>query len=176
MIYRICCLIVLFSTPVVAGENAHSAPSAELKRAPYHLSVDERGAGSDELLRGEYAAAIAAAQASVRIGQDLSAYLTLCAAYIRTDTLEKAVSACDNAVDLAKAPITTARNPYGHTNRDGLAKAHLDRGVLRSILGDLEAARTDFELALRQGRQPELVRHNMRLNASSLTAALDGRY
>jgi len=174
MIYRICCLIVLFSAPVVAGENAQPAPSAELKRAPYHLSVDERGTGSDELLRGEYAAAIAAVHASVRNGQDLSAYLTLCAAYIRTDALEEAVLACDKAVDLAKAPISTVRNPYGHTNRDGLAKAHLNRGVLLSILGDREGARADFEFALRQDRQSELVRHNMRLNARSLTAALGG--
>jgi len=174
MIYRICCLVVLFAAPAVAGENTHPAPSTELRPAAYHLSIDAQGAGSDELLRGEYGAAIMAAQASVRSRQDMSAYLTLCAAYIRTDALEEAIPVCDKAVDLAKAPISTLRNPYGHTNRDGLAKAHLNRGVLLSILGDREGARADFEFALRQDRQSELVRHNMRLNASSLTAALDG--
>jgi tetratricopeptide (TPR) repeat protein len=123
------------------------------------------------LLRGDFNAAIEAAQQATQVNRDLSAYLTLCAAYIRANSLELATAACDRAVNLANVPITTMRNPHGHTNREGLAKAHLNRGVLRTALGELEEARTDFEFALRQDRRLAIARHNLQLNESMMLAA-----
>jgi tetratricopeptide (TPR) repeat protein len=150
---------------------AEQNPGEDPKPAGYYLSIDEQGAGSDELLRGDYAAAINAATDATLVGRDLSAYLTLCAAYIRSNSLELATAACDRAVNLANVPITTMRNPHGHTNRDGLAKAHLNRGVLRTALGETDGARSDFEYALSMDRQSEIARHNLQLNESRTVAA-----
>jgi Flp pilus assembly protein TadD len=158
----VCSLILSVSPAAIAD-----AP----KPGGYYLSVDEGGPGSGELMRGDFDAAIVAAQHAVRTGHGLSAYLTLCAAYIRTNALDSARTACDSAVSLAGEPITTMRNPHGHTNRDGLAKAHLNRGVLFTALGEVAAARTDFEVARRQDREPEVVGHNLALNASLMSAA-----
>lgn len=167
-------LLVLFSATSAAEESLQSPSSAAQKSTGYYLSIDEKGAGSDQLLRGDYHAAIAAAESVQHFemsGQALSAHLTLCVAYIRVSALDEATAACDKAVSLARRPITTLSNPHGHVNRDGLAKAHLNRGVLLAILGDLESASADFNVALRQNRQPDVVRHNMQVSSAQMTAA-----
>jgi len=157
------CSLILAVSPAAIADAAEPAG--------YYLSVDEGGPGSGELLRGDFDAAIRAARRAVRTGDGLSAYLTLCAAYIRTNALDSASTACDSAVRLAGESITTMRNPHGHTNRDGLAKAHLNRGVLFTALGELDEARSDFEIARRQDREREAVRHNLALNVSLMSAA-----
>lgn len=169
MNFRTLFLSYLVVAPAIAMADASS--SVETKPAGYYLSIDEGGAGSEALLRGDYEAAIAAARHETRAGRSLSAYLTLCAAYIRSNALESAVAACDMAVDLANVPITTMRNPHGHTNREGLAKAHLNRGVLRMALGELAEASADFEFAIGQDRRLEAAQHNLRLSESRMTAA-----
>lgn len=153
-----------------AASLADAMPPADSVPTGYYLSIDEGSAGSDELLRGDYDAAVSAAQQAAQSARSLSAYLTLCAAYVRSNALEAAVVACDTAVELAAVPITTLRNPHGHTNREGLAKAYLNRGVLRTVLGDPQAARADFEFALQQDRELEAVRHNLQLNEVVMTA------
>lgn len=157
------CSLILAASPAAIADTA--------KPAGYYLSVDEGGPGSGELLRGDFDAAIRAARRAIRTGHGLSAYLTLCAAYIRTNALDSARTACDSAVSLAGESLTTMRNPHGHTNRDSLAKAHLNRGVLFTALGEFDAARTDFELAQRQDREREAVKHNLALNVSLMSAA-----
>ena len=164
MKFRTFFLAYMLIAPAVSITDA----AAETRPAGYYLSIDEGSAGSEALLRGDYAAAIDAAQGASRAGRNLSAYLTLCAAYIRSNALESAVAACDKAVELASTPVTTLRNPYGRTNREALAKAYLNRGVLRMAQGEIEAANADFERALDQDRELEAVRHNLRLNESRL--------
>lgn len=169
MNFRTFFLTYLIIAPTIA--LADTSPPTDAKPAGYYLSIDEQGAGSDDLLRGDYDAAIAAASQATHKGRDLSAYLTLCAAYVRSNALQPAIAACDTAVDLANVPITTMRNPHGHTNREGLAKAHLNRGVLRMALGKTAEARADFEFAISQDRRLEAAQHNLRLNESRMAAA-----
>lgn len=170
----LCVLLVLFSATSTADENLQPPSSAAQKSTGYVLSIDEKSAGSDQLLSGNYDAAIAAAESVQHFettGQALSAQQTLCVAYIRIGALRNAIAACDKAVSLARTPITTLSNPHGHVNRDGLAKAHLNRGVLFAILGNLESASADFDVALRQNRQADVVRHNMQVSSAQMAAA-----
>jgi tetratricopeptide (TPR) repeat protein len=169
MNYRTLFLSYLVIAPAVSLADA--TPPAESSTTGYYLSIEEGAAGSDELLRGDYDAAITAARQAAQSGRSLSAHLTLCAAYIRSNALESAVAACDRAVDLAKVPISTWRNSRSRTNREGLTKAYLNRGVLRTALGEYQAANADFEIALSQDRELKIVRHNLQLNASRMTAA-----
>lgn len=174
MKHLLCVLLVLFSATSAADETSQLPSSVAQKSTGYLLTIDEKGAGSEQLLRGDYYAAIAAAESAQRFensAQALSAQQTLCVAYIRVSALDEAAAACDKAVSLARAPITTLRNPHGHVNRDALAKAHINRGVLLAILGDTETASADFGVALRQNRQSDVVRHNMRLSSAQTTAA-----
>lgn len=169
MNYRTIFLGYLLVAPVASLADA--TPSADSVPTGYYLSIDEGSAGSDELLRGDYDAAVTAARQAAHSSRSLSAYLTLCAAYVRSNALDAAVAACDRAVELAEVPITTLRFPHGHTNREGLAKAYLNRGVLRTALGEFQAARADFEFALSQDRETAAVRHNLQLTEARMTAA-----
>jgi tetratricopeptide (TPR) repeat protein len=166
---RFLCLIYVFVAPLVSLSSSQATQASE--PSGYYLSIDEGTAGSAELMRGDFGAAIAAAHAAARVDQGLSAHLTLCVAYIRTNALENAAAACDKAVRAADVPITTLGNPYGQRNREGLAKAYMNRGVLRTILGELEAAKIDFDYALRQNRQSEMVRHNLQIMNTGMAAA-----
>jgi hypothetical protein len=166
---RFLCLIYVFVAPLVSLSTSQATQASE--PSGYYLSIDEGTAGSAELMRGDFGAAIAAAHAASRVDQGLSAHLTLCVAYIRTNALHNAAAACDKAVRVADVPITTLGNPYGQRNREGLAKAYMNRGVLRTILGELEAAKIDFDYALRQNRQSEMVRHNLQIMNTGMAAA-----
>ena len=83
-----------------------------------------------------------------------------CTTLIAERQLEEAVAACDNALDIAKVPITTGLNPHGHSNREALAVAYSNRAILNWLLGDAEAASTDLARALRQNRHADEIRHN----------------
>lgn len=146
-----------------AAESAvdkSSAKPAVPPRSGFVLSVDTDGPGAASLVSGDYDAAIKSASRATRLSDERSAYLTLCAAYIGKAALAEARDACNAAVDAAQAPLTTARVPYGHRDRDGLAKAYSNRAILRVLLGEMEAAREDIELASRQNRHLEVVEHN----------------
>ena len=86
-----------------------------------------------------------------------------CTALIKRRALDEAIEACDRAVDLARVPLTTGMNPYGHSNRDALAVAYSNRAVLNGLLGDSIAAAADFQRALRQNRYTEQISRNRAL-------------
>jgi hypothetical protein len=113
---RFLCLIYVFVAPLVSLSTSQATQASE--PSGYYLSIDEGTAGSAELMRGDFGAAIAAAHAAARVDQGLSAHLTLCVAYIRTNALENAAAACDKAVRAADVPITTLGNPYGQRKRE----------------------------------------------------------
>ena len=165
-------LSALVATPVAAdtGKTAadrSSAKTAVPPRSGFVLSVDTDGPGAASLVRGDYDAAIKSASRATRLSDERSAYLTLCAAYIGTAALAEAQGACDAAVDAAQAPMTTARVPYGHRDREGLAKAYSNRAILRVLVGEMEAAHEDIELASRQNRHLEVVEHNQDVMSAS---------
>ena len=161
--YKLAVVLLAAAAPALAGPESEGPQAHPIPpQSGFVLSVDELGPGSAALLRGDYDAAIEAAQRANRLGRSLSAELTLCAAHIGRNSLDEAVSACDRAVDSAQSQITTLRNPHGHTNRLGLAKAYSNRGILRVLRGELQAAAADFAKALRQQRHTAVVAHNAR--------------
>lgn len=166
----VACALVFFS-----GQSAGASADADTQEPPaprgYILNIDDDGPGADALARGDFAAAAAQASAYSRHHASLSVYLTLCVANIGLGQLEAAAEPCDSAVDLAAKPLTTSRNPHGHANREGLAKAHANRGVLRALDGDLSGAQADFDKASKQRRFREMVRHNRGIAASAQTVA-----
>lgn len=161
-------LVILgIATPVVADTDVASTKSAVPARSGFILSVDTDAPGSKSLVNGDYDAAIKSAKRSVRLSHQRSAYLTLCAAYIGKAALPEAREACDAAVDAAQSPITTARVPYGHRDREGLARAYSNRAILRTLLGEIEEARADIELAARQNRHLAVIEHNQEVIGAS---------
>ena len=86
-----------------------------------------------------------------------------CTTLIAERAFEAAVEACDEAVDIAKVPITTGMNPHGRNNREALAVAYSNRAVLNWLLGHADAAAADFARALRQNRHVDEVSHNQGL-------------
>ncbi len=156
---------LILSAPGFAGYDSQTDSRAKPAYQGYILSIDLKGPGSDELVRGNYDAAIDVAKRSAGHGHTLSAYLTLCAAYIRKSILDEAQIACNKAVELAKSPITTNHSPYGRANREGLAKAYTNRAVLRILQGNLRAANNDFAFAQRQNRHSEIIEHNMKVSS-----------
>lgn len=147
-----------------APADAAQPNNNETSKPGFVLSIDEGTPGADELGRGEYAAAVDVATRRNHRGQDLSAQHLLCAAYIAMEQLDNAEIACDRALSLARTMISTARNPHGHKNRPGLAKAYSNRAVLRALQGDKEAAAMDFESAMAQRRERVTIRHNMNVS------------
>lgn len=166
------CAAAVSALIVLAGQSVHAAsphPDAAESTTPrgYILSIDDGGPGATALSRGDYAAAVAEAAPYSRHHRSLSAMLTLCAANISLGELLQAQSVCDSAVELAAKPLTTTRNPHGHANREALAKAHSNRGVLRALQGDLVGAQVDFDLASKQRRYRDVVLHNLEVAASA---------
>lgn len=97
------------------------------------LSIEKRGPGSSELLAGNDDAAIGVAAAATRFPQPLGAYLNLCAGYIGARQLDAADKACVEAVDVANSPTAIVGNPGSHIDREGLAMAYSNLGVLRAL-------------------------------------------
>ena len=96
-----------------------------------------------------------------------------CTSLIAERDLEQAATACDDAVDLARVPITTGLNPHGRNNREALAVAYSNRAVLHWLTGNAEAAETYIARALRQNRHVDAVRHNQKLLADRYLASRD---
>ena len=99
----------------------------------------------------------------------------MCAAHIRKASGNEARSICDRTIELAQQLITTSQNPHGHKNRDGLAMAYSNRGVLRAVSGDLIGANADFDRALQQNRHTDVARHNKRISEAAALVAQNER-
>lgn len=140
-----------------------AADMASDNHGRFVLSIEKRGPGSSELLAGNYVAAIEIAGAATRFPQPLGAYLNLCAGYIGTRQLDAADKACLDAVHIAGNPAANIGNPGSHIDREGLAMAHSNLGVLRALQGQLAEATEHFDKALRQRRHVDITRHNLAL-------------
>ena len=118
-----------------------------------------------------FAASLAQETAQTRVILLVDEAAQACTTLIRQRELEEAAEACDDAVDLAKVPVTTSMNPYGHFDREALAVAYSNRAVLHWLNGDLEAADADIARALRQNRHVDNIRHNQKLVTNSYLAS-----
>lgn len=81
--------------------------------------------------------------------------VTLCAAYIVVQAVEKAVETCDRAVDIAASSI-----------------AYNNRGVLRTHTGDLRGAKADFAMA----RPEDVAQHVEHLKAQDVGMMAESNY
>ena len=173
MILRIFLSTALFIAATIASADPIEAGVIldDTKRGAYILSVDTNSPGIELLNSGDYDAAIIAARNTAQHSQAFSAHLVMCAARIRQARIIEAQKTCDRAIELAQQPITTLRNPHGHRNREGLAMAYANRGVLRAVSGDNDGANADFERALQQNRRTDVTIHNKRVNDRALQVA-----
>jgi len=173
MIFKITMSILLITLTGAANADKNDAATSltNSRSTAYVLSVEANGPGIDLLNSGNFDAAIRIAQNTAQHSQALSAHLVMCAAHIRKASTLEAQIICDRAIELAKLPITTSRNPHGHKNREGLAMAYSNRAILRSISGNHEGASADFALALQQKRNTNVTIHNKRIHETRLQVA-----
>lgn len=167
----VACAFLAFGSQSVWAASSDATSGDSPTPRSYILNIDDDGPGAKALARGDFATAAAEASSYSPHHASLSVYLTLCAANIGLGEFDKAAEPCDEAVELAGKPLTTIRNPHGHSNREGLAKAHANRGVLRALNGDLSGAQADFDKASKQRRFRDMVRHNQGIAASAQTLA-----
>ena len=141
-------LLIAATLPAADAGESSSKATAVPQTTGFVLSVDRKAPGSKSLVDGDYDAAIKRATASVKLNQQRSAYLNLCAAYIGKRALQEARKVCDDAVQAAESPITTARSPYGGRDRDGLAKAYSNRAILNMLLGKVDAGESGHRIGV----------------------------
>lgn len=130
-----------------AQSTLESSENSQDASTRYVLSIDKGALGSHEIRHGEYALAIDLISRRNGVEDDLSAQHSLCVAHIALQQFDDATIACQAASELADNIITTARNPHGHKNREGIAKAQSNLAVLQEMmdrrLADNAASETD---------------------------------
>ncbi len=166
-------LLITLTGTAKADQNHTATLPIDTQSTAFVLSVEANGPGIDLLNSGDLDAAISIARKTAQHSQALSAHLIMCAAHIRNASTEQAQIVCDRAIELAKLPITTSRNPHGHKNREGLAMAYSNRAILRSISGNHDGATADFALALQQKRSTNVIMHNKRIHETLVQVAHD---
>ena len=134
------------------GTCALAATAAAAEATSYEMGAYTNAPGGGEIAKGDYAAAIAAAQHVPMPDSEahLIAATNLCVAYTVTGALDKAASACDRALSLAKIAESSIRSIA--TSREATIRALTNRGVLRAVSGDSIGAAADFRAAARMSR------------------------
>lgn len=128
-----------------------AAGLAQADAGRYEMTSYTHGAGSEELLAGQYEAAIEAASGrSARSSDDrLIASTNLCVAHTMQGDFDAAREACALALKLARAAdVVGGRLPRPST---ATAKALSNLGVLNAISGNADAAERNFRTAARIG-------------------------
>ncbi len=161
-------VVAIFSCLPLAVLHADGSPNAG-----FILLIDDDAPGAEAMLDSRFGDAVEAAATTNRQDEQLSARMVLCAALIASGDLDAAVEVCDEAVELARAPITTGMNPHGHSDREALAMAYSNRAVLRWLRGNVDGADADVTRALRQNRHANEVRHNRQVGTSAALASND---
>lgn len=109
-----------------------------------------------------------------RVGY-LEGQVNLCVAYAKTRQAEKAVEACDSAIEssLKQAQRLEQTRKFGRRSTQvadtGLAIALTNRGVLHAIAGEENDARAKFEMAIDLESTEQSARANLALLESRLT-------
>ncbi len=132
-----------------------TATSAEIDETPYVMAVVSNDAHGRRVTSGRYEQAI---QRITHGGQRTRAKFAdqnnLCVAYAKTVEMEKAVAACDSAVEQVRKRAKRAMrstDPFGARKqafKNDLSMALSNRGVLRAVVGQTDLARQDFVAAI----------------------------
>lgn len=107
-------------------------------------------AGGQEILSGDYKAALTKLSAKSNAGDDASVLLNRCVALTMTAQWPEAQAACNQAVhfaELVKASQMSGGLQERHFGDEGLAIAYTDRAVLKWLTADKKAAEEDLQRA-----------------------------
>jgi hypothetical protein len=128
------------------GAYAPAATVGAAERTAFEMGAYTNEPGGSDITKGDYAAAIAAAKHVPMYNSETSliALTNLCVAYTITRVFEKATTACDGALTLAKAIDASIQLPLTHA---ATIRALTNRGVLRAVSGDPLRAAADFRAA-----------------------------
>ena len=133
----------------------------------YEMSVFSDAAQGSKILSGKYENAITNMTAkNAPSERQVDLQTNLCVAYAKSGQLEAAELACDKAVIAAKRLKRSTSSSFADgtpTRIRGryLAIALSNRGVLRAVSGDLEAAKQDFDEALAQRSRISSIEANL---------------
>lgn len=121
----------------------------------YEMAVFLDAAQGPKILTGNYAQAIEKIRSKDHAGDTLRVKTNLCVAFTKSGDIEAAEQACDEAVAEAKSFRKVRRSTYyvqtaADVRARYLAIALSNRGVLKAVKGDFEAAREDFDAAMAQ--------------------------
>ncbi|NNF40338.1 MAG: hypothetical protein HKN64_03085 [Woeseiaceae bacterium] len=137
-------LAVTVATPALAHEP---------EVAPFTMGVIQNDAFGAKVHSGKYEQAIERiTRRGNRSPQGFAEQVNLCVAYAKTRALEKAINACDAAVQRAEERTSrlahSGRSPEASAYRTDLALALSNRGVLMAATGHHDVAEQNFEKAL----------------------------
>jgi len=125
--------LVLYSALAVTPAQATTFETDRYRM----LVISDQDSGSD-LLAGRYTETIDTLTRTRLRSDRFSASINLCVAYVRIKETSKALKACKKAVDRSR-----------RKSRRNQAIALSNLGVVRALIGDLEAARHSFKAAIR---------------------------
>jgi tetratricopeptide (TPR) repeat protein len=137
-----------------------AAVQADEQPSNYVMNVIDNKAQGEQVISGEYEQAIENIIAQARERRNRFAESNnLCVAYAKTNELQKAVQACDEAVQKTRMP--GAVGYYDYRRKEDHSVALSNRGVVRAVSGDIEGARQDFVLALQMNSRLEAPAANL---------------
>ncbi len=131
---------------------AATASNADTNDPKFTMTLFADNAQGSSILEGQYKDAIKKINAKSAKSFRFETETNLCVAYTKSGALQQATAACEAAVQVAqerKAKRGAGRGIGGSSDRNrSLAIALSNRGVLKAVMGDYDAARRDFDTAV----------------------------
>jgi tetratricopeptide (TPR) repeat protein len=156
--------------------SAASANATQQGTDQFMVTVYSNSRGSQELLHGQYDAALAQIETSRGLDEAnrFEAATNLCVAQMMAGRFDSARSACDVAVKIARSAAIATPNwgPTGGAHQGDVAVAYANRAVLRWLTDDTRSAASDLAQAKRFAPKADFVARNLTaLNAKGRTVA-----
>lgn len=128
---------------------------SDVDKPKFEMAVFSDAPQGNRILKGKYDQAITKIKTRSSSTDDLHVQTNLCVAYVKAGEIDAAEKACDEAVLAAESLGKVRASSFvGATPAKSrarmLAIALSNRGVVRAVRGDLEAAKQDFNAALAQ--------------------------
>ena len=128
---------------------------SDTSKPNYEMAFFTDSAQGSKILTGKYEQAIAKINTKTSYNDSLHVKTNLCVAYTKSGNIEEAAVACEEAVVAAKTFRKVRRSDLAvetpaQIRARYLAIALSNRGVLKAVMGDFDAARADFDAALAQ--------------------------
>lgn len=164
--------LCVLSLTVACAPAWSDAEEPEAEQVRYEMAVFSDVAHGTKVLSGKYDQAITNIRSNSRSADEVYVQTNLCVAYVKSGDIDAAEKACEEAVLAAKSLGDTALSSFiGGTTAQRharylahgryLAIALSNRGVMRAVSGDLEAARKDFDAAMAQNSSVASVKANI---------------